>query len=67
MKKITSQFDDVFKERLRKSFLVVIETVFCQKFDIINEQPIELRKQIKNARRTFFFKQSKMEITPLYT
>ena len=47
MKKITSQFDDVFKERLRKSFLVVIETVFCQKFDTINEQPIELRKQIK--------------------
>ncbi len=42
-----SKFDDVFKERLRKSFLVAAQTVFGQDFDKINERPIELRKQIK--------------------
>ena len=42
-----SKFDDIFKERLRKTFLVALEKVFNQRFDKINAQPIEFRKQVK--------------------
>ena len=52
-----SKFDDIFKERLRKSFLVALELVFNQKFDKINAQPIELRKQVKR-KADFLFQTS---------
>jgi predicted transposase YdaD len=42
-----SQFDDIFKERLQKSLLVLIEQVLGEKFTQLEPQNTELRKQIK--------------------
>jgi hypothetical protein len=42
-----SHFDDIFKQRLQKSFIALLKSELGENFEYLEPKPIELRKQLK--------------------